>query len=118
MWERYNITGQQAMADGRSKDAESQFKLALGEAEKLGAMDPKVATSLVNLANCFRQQGKYLEAEPLYRRALDIRKKKLGQFHNDLVVILDNYAKLLRAAGRESEAVQMETKAQEIFSKQ
>lgn len=118
MWERYNVAGQQAMGQGRHGEAENHFKLALQEAEKLGPMDGKVVTSLNNLANCLRQQGKLQEAEPLYQRALDLKKKIGGHFHKDLVMILQNYAKLLRAAGRESEAAKLESQAQAIFSKQ
>jgi tetratricopeptide (TPR) repeat protein len=117
MWERYNVAGQQAMGQGRHGEAENQFKLALTEAEKLGPMDGKVVTSLNNLANCLRQQGKLAEAEPLYQKALDLKKKIGGHFHQDLVMIMENYAKLLRAAGRESEAAKMENQAQAIFSK-
>jgi tetratricopeptide (TPR) repeat protein len=118
MWERYNVAGQQAMSQGRAGEAEGHFKLALQEAEKLGPMDAKVATSLNNLANCLRQQSKYPEAEPLYQRALDIKKKTVGLLHPDLVIILDNYAKLMRASGREAEACKLEAQAQAIFSKQ
>ena len=118
MWERYNVAGQQAMGQGRHAEAENHFKLALQEAEKLGPMDDKVVVSLNNLGNCLRQQGKCQEAEPLYQRALDIKKKIGGHFHKDLVMILENYAKLLRAMGRESEAAKLDGQAQAIFSKQ
>ncbi len=43
MWERYNLSGQQAMSSGKAVDAEQAFRLALAEAEKLGTYDPKVA---------------------------------------------------------------------------
>jgi tetratricopeptide (TPR) repeat protein len=118
MWERYNVAGQQAMGQGRHAEAEGHFKLALQEAEKIGPMDNKVVVSLNGLANCLRQQGKFQEAEPLYQRAIDITKKIGGHFNKDLVMILDNYAKLLRAMGKESEAAKLESQAQTIFSKQ
>jgi len=37
-----------------------------------------VATSLYNLAGLYEAQGKYAEAEPLYKRSLAIREKALG----------------------------------------
>lgn len=117
MWERYNVAGQQAMGQGRAAEAEAHFRSALQEAEKLGPMDGKVVTSLNSLANCLRQQSKYAEAEPLYVKALDIKKKTGGDFHQDLVMILQNYAKLLKAMGRDGEATKMEEKAQAIFAK-
>jgi len=39
---------------------------------------PNVATSLDNLAELYRAQSKYTEAEPLYQRALAIREKALA----------------------------------------
>jgi len=117
MWERYNNMGQNAMAQGKQADAEVQFRLAIKEAETMDAKDPKLATSLNNLANCLRQQGKFPEAEENYKRALEVRQKALGPLHKDLIGIYDNYAKLLRATGRENEAKKMEQHAQAIFAK-
>jgi tetratricopeptide (TPR) repeat protein len=37
-----------------------------------------VATYLNNLAELYRTQGKYEEAEPLYKRALVIHEQKFG----------------------------------------
>ena len=78
MWERYNVAGQQAMTTGRTFEAEGHFMLALAEAEKLGSTDARLPASLNNLANCYRQQGKYQEAEPLYERALAIKTRQVG----------------------------------------
>ncbi len=115
MWERYNLSGQQAMSSGKSADAEQAFRLALQEAEKLGTFDPKVAISCVNLANCLRQQGRYPDAEPLYKQAMVVNDKAFGPLHKELIPVLDNYAKMLRAAGRTGEADKMEQKAKAIF---
>ncbi|MBU6450642.1 MAG: tetratricopeptide repeat protein [Cyanobacteria bacterium REEB67] len=117
MWERYNNMGQNAMAQGKQADAEVQFRLAIKEAETMDAKDPKLANSLNNLANCLRHQGKFPEAEENYKRAIEVRQKALGPLHKDLIGIYDNYAKLLRATGREAEAKKMELHAQAIFAK-
>jgi tetratricopeptide (TPR) repeat protein len=117
MWERYNVGGQQAMTQGRFSEAESSFRMALDEAEKMGQNDPKLPMSLNNLANCYRQQGKFKEAEPLYQRALEIKTKQVGPFSKDLCSIMENYAKLLRASGREKDADKLEQKSLAIFSK-
>ncbi|MBZ0184830.1 MAG: tetratricopeptide repeat protein [Candidatus Obscuribacterales bacterium] len=115
MWERYNVAGQQAMSAGKHKDAEEHFKLALKEAETYGENDAKLPTSLNNLANCLRSQGRLSEAEPLYQRALQVKEKALGPFHKDLMVILENYATLLKVSNRENEAAKLERRAQGIF---
>jgi tetratricopeptide (TPR) repeat protein len=117
MWERYNVAGQQALSAGKADDAVRHFQLALQEAEKEGLINPKVATSLINLANTYRQQGKYAEAEPLYQRAIQVKEKSVGPLHKEMVPVLENYAKMLRAAGRVSEAEKLDKKAMAIFTR-
>ena len=51
-----------------------------------------MANSLNSLAGLYDTQGKYAEAEPLYRRALAIAEKALGPEHPDLATDLQNYA--------------------------
>ena len=43
-----------------------------------GNKHPDAATTLNNLAELYMQQGKYEEAEPLYKRSLEITEKSLG----------------------------------------
>jgi hypothetical protein len=43
--------------------------------------------------------GKYEEAEPLCRRALDIMERVLGEHHPSVATLLNNLARLLRAQG-------------------
>jgi hypothetical protein len=50
----------------------------------LGADHPDVAASLNNLAGLYRAQGRYGEAEPLYRRSLQIVEQQLGADHPDV----------------------------------
>ena len=44
--------------------------------------------------------GAYDRAEPLYRQALEIRKKALGEGHPDYAPSLNNLAALYRRDGR------------------
>ncbi len=53
-----------------------------------------VATSLNNLAALYDSQGKYSEAEPLYKEALEMRKRLLGKEHPQTIRIKDNLALL------------------------
>jgi len=73
-----------------------------------------VARSLNNLALLYDIQGKYAEAAPLYQRALAIREKALGPDHPDVATALENYAGLLRKTRRESQAAELEARAQAI----
>ena len=75
------------------------------------------AGALNNLAFLYKIQGKYAEAEPLYKRALAIREKVLGREHPYIAQSLENYAALLRKTRRGNEAVTMEARAKAIRTK-
>ncbi len=62
----------------------------------------------------YKNQGKYAEAEPLYKRALAIFEKPLGPEHSDVAQSLENYAALLRKTGRTTDAAKMEARARGI----
>jgi len=122
---------------------EKSFQAAVKEAERFGLQDPRLATSLNNLASLYHRQGKYTEAEPLYKRSLTIWEKTLAllakvsehpnpnwptilnvldglhqaQGKYDVARILDNYALLLRKTNHEAEAAKMEVRAKAIRAK-
>ncbi len=73
-----------------------------------------MAASLNNLAELYRAQGWYADAEPLYKRSLAIREKALGPEHPHVAQSLENYAALLRKTGRSAEAAKMEAHAEAI----
>jgi|GEM_PF-677139 len=62
------------------------------------------ATSLNNQAEKYRLQKKYAEAEPLYKRSLEIRESKLGPEHPDVAQSLNNLALLYMSQRKYSEA--------------
>ena len=51
-----------------------------------------MAHPLNRLANLYWQQGKYVEAEPLYQRALALREQRLGPDHPDTAETLHDLA--------------------------
>ena len=63
-----------------------------------------MATSLNNLATLYQAMGRYAEAEPLFRRGLEIREKQLGEDHPDVATSLNNLADLYQGHGRYAEA--------------
>ncbi len=73
-----------------------------------------MAASLNNLALLYAAQGRYAEAEPLYKRALAISEKALGPDHPNVATSLENYAAVLRKTGRTSEAANIEARAKTI----
>jgi tetratricopeptide (TPR) repeat protein len=82
-----------------------------------GADHPFTAEGADNLASLLVAQGKYGEAEPLYKRALAIVEKTLGAEHPNVAIILSNYAELLRIMNRQAEAVKLESRVKEIRAK-
>ncbi len=70
--------------------------------------------SLNNLADLYRAQDRYAEAEPLYTRSLAIREKALGPEHPHVAMSLENYAALLQKTKRNAEAARMEVRAKAI----
>ncbi len=83
----------------------------------MGPEHPAVAAGLNNLGGLYHAQGKYAEAEPLYRRSLAIVENALGSEHPNVGTALENYAALLREMNRETEAAEMEARARAIRSK-
>jgi len=51
----------------------------------------------------YGKRGKYKEAEPLCKRALDIREKVLGKDHPDVAKQLNNLALLCQNQGKYEE---------------
>lgn len=63
-----------------------------------------MALSLSNLAELYRAQGQYAQAEPLLRRALGIFEKALGPNYPDVALSLNNLALLYHAQGQYAQA--------------
>jgi serine/threonine protein kinase len=62
------------------------------------------ATKLNKNARDLQKKGKYEEAEPLYKKSLEIRRKVLGENHPDLAQSLNDLAQLLKKKGKYEEA--------------
>ncbi len=103
-WESNIAAGEKAFQQGRYADAAKLFLVALEQAEEFGLQDPRLATSLNNLAELYRVQGKYAETEPLYKWSLAIREKVLGPEHPDVGESLNNLALLYQTQGKYDEA--------------
>ena len=61
----------------------------------LGADHPDTANSLNSLAALYFVQGRYAEAEPLFKETLEIMERVLGVEHPNTKVARDNYQRLL-----------------------
>ncbi|WP_052349634.1 CHAT domain-containing tetratricopeptide repeat protein [Planktothrix prolifica] len=69
-----------------------------------GKNHPNIAASCNNLAELYRSQGRYSEAEPLYLESVAIIRQSLPPNHADLARGFNNLAVLYESQGRYSEA--------------
>ncbi len=98
---------------------EGKYKEALVPAEKKLDIDRRVwgethrnfALSLNNLAELYRAQQAYAQAEPLLKRALAIREQVLGPTHPDTATSLNNLAILYEAQGAYAQALPLYERA-------
>lgn len=63
-----------------------------------------MAYSLQNLSRLLHTQGHYAQSEPLYLRALAVRKQNLVPDPSHTTLILNNLANLYRARGQYTQA--------------
>ena len=70
----------------------------------LGERHPRMISSLANLAELYRSQGRYGEAEPLLKQALQLNREVLGERHPSTLISLNNLALLYVSQGRYGEA--------------
>ena len=103
-WEQYIGEGLEANKRGRYSQAEKLYLAALEKAEAFGDRDPRLGSTLKNLAELYRSQGKYDKAEPLYQRLLIISEKMLGPEHLHLATILDTLAIVYQKQEKHEEA--------------
>ena len=87
-----------------------------GEAAR--ARPPRRGTEPEQPGGLYHAMGRYAEAEPLYRRSLEIREKQLGRDHPDVAQSLNNLADLYYAMGRYAEAEPLFRRSLAIGEKQ
>ena len=78
---------------------------------------PTVAYSLNNLAVLHNAQGKYDQAELLYKRSLAIKEKAFGLEHADVAQVLEDYGGFLKATQRVDQGQAMLDRAAAIRKK-
>ena len=76
-----------------------------------------MAASLNDLGNVSYRRGEYEEAELLYRRALEIRQRALGDDHPDVAATLANLGTLLESQGDHEQAALYYQRALRIAEK-
>jgi tetratricopeptide (TPR) repeat protein len=113
----YEIFGNLALLyqdQGRDREAEQFYRRAIDEQERNFdkddpvavwlASDPSRLTRMSNLANFLGEQGRYGEAEQLFRRALEAQERTPGKEHPDTLITVNNLASLYHTQDRYAEA--------------
>jgi tetratricopeptide (TPR) repeat protein len=77
----------------------------------LGPEHPDTLNTVNNLALLYDVQGKYVQAEPLYQRALTASERVLGADHPNTIKFRNNYANLLQKMKQKTKAIRSKPKA-------
>ena len=102
--------GQVRLAGGEVTEARRLYRRSLSIRETVfGSDHVELVESLVGLANCDRQEGRFERAEAAFERALALARKPDGGYSPLMAPALEDYAALLRATRREARAAELES---------
>jgi|GEM_PF-645840 len=116
-WEHHYDSGWTAFGEKNYAEAEKQFRDTLKLAEKFPQDDPRLRLTLNSLAETYRSQAKYREAEPFYKRILAMDEKALGPEDPSVAASLNNLANNYRVLGKYAEAEPLYKRALKIWVK-
>lgn len=110
------LTPYQVVAEGATATGEGAETVTVRplHTKIAGPETVEQAIALNNEALLLEMRDRLSEAEPLYRRALEIREKVLGPDHPDVATSLSNLAGVYRATGRLTEAEPLFERALQI----
>ena len=99
----------------RTEEAKPLFLRALDTLDwELGPDHRDVLVIRTGLAGLYLELGEYGNADPLYREVLSILLASEEPDQDHLMTVLRDYARVLRATGRESDALALETRWQAL----
>ena len=102
-------------ATGRVQDAERNHLYAIRLSIKVaGERNTDIGVFTRDLATLYTHQGRYGEAENLYRESISILREGLGDSSHQLSKTYRAYGEMLSAAGRSGEAAEYRRSADEI----
>ena len=113
-WDATMAAAAKAYQDRNFPEAQRLYSQALQQAEAFGPADPRLATNLNNLAESYRQGDRFAEAEPLYKRSLEVWERARGPRDVTLSPVLSNLGELYRQMGRYPAAEPLFKRALEI----
>jgi tetratricopeptide (TPR) repeat protein len=103
-WESINRKGLSAFQESHYAEAEKHFKKAVKLGGTFPPADPRLNFSLNQLAEIYRIQSKFAEAEQVLKRLLENYKIKFGPTHINVALTLNNLAANSRIQGKFEES--------------
>ena len=94
-----SVSGIEALLEGRYGDAEKLLLATLQRAERVHPESLEHARALIDLAELYRTQARYEEAEPLFRRAISLLERGDDSARGALARPLNSLALVYRAQG-------------------
>jgi CHAT domain-containing protein/Tfp pilus assembly protein PilF len=114
----YHSMGDLYQALGKTDEAQKSYQQAEGvwqAVARSGERSTDEALTLGRLGWLFQADGKYANAEGLFRDALDLRQKKLPPGHPDVAMSQDNLAGLFARQGKWREAAEQAEQARKTL---
>eukprot|EP00957_Ditylum_brightwellii_P207795 15354558-Ditylum_brightwellii.AAC.1 len=74
----------------------------------LGETHPTTLATMNDLALAVQEQGRYREAEELFRQCLEVIKSALGETHPTTLATMNNLSEAVREQGRYGEAEELQ----------
>jgi tetratricopeptide (TPR) repeat protein len=102
-WDSLVYRGSEARKAYQYEEAEKLLEAALRQAEKFDEQDPRLTTTLRELADTYFMRKKFAQSEGLYRRELNIL-KKLGENYPDIVHDLMGLGRIYKHYGDYSQS--------------
>ncbi|MBX9692592.1 MAG: tetratricopeptide repeat protein, partial [Cyanobacteria bacterium] len=116
-WLEDNAAGISASGQGRFAEAQKLLESAKRKAEASGVEPQLLAFVKNNLAEVYANQGRYADAEYLFKEVLATRKKLLGRCNSDTATTINDLAFVYQTQGRYAEAEPLCKDAVEIYKK-
>lgn len=113
----YNNLGGLYVATAKFEMAERNFLKAIKIWEVMPGEVNKYTRGLINLGDLYRRQGKFTDAEPLLRKALQVRESSKGVSDQAVVEALSSYGGLFFVQGQHDKALPHWEKALRITDK-
>jgi tetratricopeptide (TPR) repeat protein len=117
-WKDLSLKALYAAGNQDYAAAEQFFLRAVHEAERFGADDPRVGTTLNSLGLVYRAEKKFADCESVDRRALAILEKAYGDQSIDVGNVNYNIASVLMDQGKSPAALPFLQKSLAIYERQ